>query len=165
MILMLGGCAESTESTESNNSSDSRWPLPTPSIATEIIPDKIYYLPGENVAVEVVFDIVGFSTATIKPYPPSISIVSLNECQLIRSFTEGIGELSLAPDEKKSYEFTWNQEGDSGHKVPSGMSYNIRVQFTKGLPSKPESAYESTTYHESLLNILKEPWKRPSKPT
>lgn len=78
-------------------------------------------------------------------------MVSLNEYYLIRSFTEGTGELSLAPDEKKTYEFTWNQEDDSGHKLPPGMSYKIRVQFTKGLPSKPESAYERTIYQRVFI--------------
>jgi hypothetical protein len=148
---MLGGCAqqsaEPTEPhTEPHNFSD-----PTPSIATEIIPDKSYYLPSENAVVEVVFENVGLSTATIRPFPPNISIVSLNEYYTIRSFTEGTGELLLAPGEKKIYEFTWNQEDDSGQRVPPGMSYKIRLQFTKELTSKPEYPQESITYQRVFI--------------
>jgi hypothetical protein len=70
MVFVPGGCAQQpAEPTEPNNFSYGRGPPPAPSIATEIIPDKSYYLPGENAVVEVVFENVGLSTATIRPFP------------------------------------------------------------------------------------------------
>ncbi len=152
MVFVPSGCAQQpAEPTEPHNFSYDRGPPPAPSITTEIIPDKSYYLPGENAVVEVVFENVGLSKTTIRPFPPNISIVSLNEYYIIRSFAEGTGELSLAPGEEKTYEFTWNQEDNSGRKVPPGMSYKIRVQFAEKFPSQPEYPQEVTIHHRFFI--------------
>lgn len=124
-------------------------PVPTPQIAPgppippqppplklNITSTQPFYLPEEEVRIELTFYNTGLKPITISPFPPEIRLVHYKPYEIIRSFTPGDGELKLEPGEILTYLLKWDQRDDSGHQVNPGYYHlemmNINVEGPEG---------------------------------
>lgn len=103
-------------------------PAPTPGpeifIEADASMDKVSYLLGEDVVIELSFENVTKEPFQLEPFPPKLEIVQPSPYDTpVRSFSAGTGSMSLDPGEVASYTLTWNQNDEQGQQVPYGWYY------------------------------------------
>jgi len=98
------------------------------------IPDEGYYLPGQEVEIELGFTNVGSETVTLSLFPPEIRVKSMDT---VRLFTAGTKEVRLEPGEVVTHNFGWDQRDENGVQVPPGWYIvNVRITYVHGSPPK-----------------------------
>ena len=108
-------------------------PPPSP-LQVSAIPDEGYYLPGQEVEIELGFTNVGSETVTLSLFPPEIRVKSMDT---VRLFTAGTKEVRLEPGEVVTHNFGWDQRDENGVQVPPGWYIvNVRITYVHGSPPK-----------------------------
>ena len=134
-------------------------PPPGPQFLVATLPREARYLPGEPVAVQLVFTNVTTSPLTLE-YLPQIHVTKhLDTAPVLYSEVRAEQRVDTEPDEKIITDFTWDQKDANGEQVPPGW-YDITWQppdaprpadrkiggslFAKVLIQDPRGAMEKT---------------------
>jgi len=102
-------------------------PPPGPQFLVATLPREARYLPGEPVAVQLVFTNVTTSPLTLE-YLPQIHVTKhLDTAPVLYSEVRAEQRVDTEPDEKIITDFTWDQKDANGEQVPPGW-YDITWQ-------------------------------------
>ena len=133
MVLMLGGCAESGDEASTSPPSEPTQTNPAPipptggiELMLEASTDKVDYLPGEQVKIEISVHNPISRTVIVSPFPPEMEISSKENQQLIRSFIPESNEVQFEGNETKTFSLTWDQKDTDGNQVVPGY-YRVYV--------------------------------------
>lgn len=114
---------------------------PTVSIEARASTPETEYGTGEEIDIRFTFRNVADETFTF-PFPPEIRIGDLGT-EVLRTFDEGQGTITLVPGQSEDYNLTWDQENDAGEQVPPGeyqvIIPNVPLGEGKGVLSLDES--------------------------
>jgi len=99
-------------------------PPPGPLFIVVTLPHEARYLPGEPVAVQLVFTNVTTSPVTLE-YLPQIHVTKhLDTAPVLYSQVDAEQRVDTKPDEKIITDFIWDQKDTNGEQVPPGW-YDI----------------------------------------
>ena len=123
----------STDEAEEDEGSLGVTPSETPlTIRAEAVPAAV---PGEDVTVYVFFDNTGTEGMTLAPFPPPITIRTMDTDAVVRTFEPGASSLALSSMESTRYDITWDQTDDAGRQVDTG-AYAVDIGQTTFKPEK-----------------------------
>jgi hypothetical protein len=116
--------------------------MPPPSIILPPIEfgrlSPTFYLPGEEINLNLSFSNRASESNTMSPFPPQINIVRPNAPSsesIVRSLNAGAQERQLGPDETITYPLTWDQRDNNGRQVAPGW-YAVEVTVNSHEPSE-----------------------------
>jgi hypothetical protein len=127
-------------------------PPPGPLFNVVIRPHEVRYLPGEPVAVQLVFTNVTTSPVTLE-YVPQIHITKhLDTAPVLYSQVGTEQRVDTKPDEKIITDFIWNQKDTNGEQVPRGW-YDI----TWKPPDAPRPTDRKIGFGSSAMVLIQHP--------
>ncbi len=132
--------------------------VPGPDFDFDRTPDIISAL-GNKVEIKLSFINRASEPRLMSSFPPEIKIVALPNLQppdvVVRSFPAGTRERLLQPEEKITYELTWDQHNSSGQQVaPGWYGAEVKVLYYRN-PSAPVNG--ATTIQGMVTRVLVPP--------
>ncbi len=94
-------------------------PIPLP-IEVHAVIARPDYLPSETVEFELTVRNITGVPLTLRSFPPALDVVEPAEGAVVYNFPGGTSPTSLAPGEKASQTFVWNEADAAGKPVPPG---------------------------------------------
>ncbi len=100
-------------------------PAPPPPFERSVVPEEARYLPGESIDVTLSLTNTSANPMTLELWPPEIRVTPrLDWNDTLFSAASGTESRVMAPGEKVSLDYTWDQKNFAGEQVPPGW-YNI----------------------------------------
>jgi len=130
------------------------------SVQIDLVPSKLVYMPGEQVQMELVLanasqgevdpvilsqlpPIVNLTKAGVfsgPAMPPGLALpgTESGESTPVKTFSAGIGEVTLTKGDETTYSLTWDQKNENGNQVSPGWYY-----YESNYSYRPESSENS----------------------
>ncbi len=100
-------------------------PAPPPPFERSVVPEEARCLPGESIDVTLSLTNTSANPMTLELWPPEIRVTPrLDWNDTLFSTASGTESRVMAPGEKVSLDYTWDQKNFAGEQVPPGW-YNI----------------------------------------
>jgi len=127
-------------------------PPPAPPFIVQTRPYEAYYLPGEPVAVQLVFINVASGPVTLKYVPQTNVTKHLEKAPILYSEVRAEQRVDTEPDEEIITDFIWDQKDINGEQVPPGW-YDI----TWKPPDAPRPADNKIGLGSTAMVLIQHP--------
>jgi len=108
------------------------------------------YAYGDVVNITLVFENTGSDGVTLVPFPPAVTVRSMESGEAVRTFPEGASSLLLSSMESTTYNVEWDQTTDLGVQAPAGRYvidvHEVRAEIENEVPMPAAGTWEIVTF-------------------